>query len=200
MLKLDDRMEARLTRNKGSLQVIIPKDACGKYNLIAGERVTLQENPEGILISASGSPRVNTGVWTIGYEGLSIRGFINILKCASIGQVVDVRELPLSRKTGFSKSSLMAALEKEGISYYHIPELGTPRSTRYELKNGGSWERFLGSYSKHLSKNMKAFRVLKGLSMTQSTAIMCFEKNHEFCHRTILGDKLKGEGFRLTHL
>ena len=97
-------------------------------------------------------------------------------------------------------AAVMATLEKEGISYYHIPELGTPRSTRYELKNGGSWERFLESYSKHLSKNMKAFRLLKGLSMTQSTAIMCFEKNHEFCHRAILGEKLKGEGFRLTHL
>jgi uncharacterized protein (DUF488 family) len=200
MLKLDDRMEARLTRNKGSLQVIIPKDACRKYNLKAGELVTLQENPEGILISAPGSPRINTGVWTIGYEGLTIRGFINILKCASIEQVVDVRELPLSRKNGFSKSSLMTALEKEGITYYHIPELGTPRSTRHEFKNGGSRERFLESYNKHLSNNMKAFRLLKGLSMTQSTAIMCFEKNHEFCHRAILGEKLKGEGFRLAHL
>jgi uncharacterized protein (DUF488 family) len=118
----------------------------------------------------------------------------------SIEQVADVRELPLSRKNGFSKSALMAALEKEGISYYHIPELGTPRTTRHDFKNGGSRELFLESYSKHLLKNMKAFRMLKGLSLTQSTAIMCFEKDHEYCHRTILGDRLKAEGFRLAHL
>ncbi|MGN6317380.1 DUF488 family protein [Trinickia sp.] len=42
-------------------------------------------------------------VSTIGYEGLDIDAFISLLSENGIETVVDIRELPLSRKPGFSE-------------------------------------------------------------------------------------------------
>jgi len=42
-------------------------------------------------------------VFTLGYEGLTIEAFITRLQAAQVKTVVDVRELPLSRKEGGSK-------------------------------------------------------------------------------------------------
>jgi len=44
-------------------------------------------------------------LFTLGYEGLTIEAFIARLQAAQVKTVVDVRELPLSRKKGFSKSA-----------------------------------------------------------------------------------------------
>jgi len=42
-------------------------------------------------------------IYTIGYEGIDIEQFFTLLSEHNIETVVDVRELPLSRKPGFSK-------------------------------------------------------------------------------------------------
>jgi uncharacterized protein (DUF488 family) len=47
-------------------------------------------------------------VFTIGYEGRDIDEFVICLKDFNITRLIDVRELPLSRKRGFSKSTLAA--------------------------------------------------------------------------------------------
>ena len=43
-------------------------------------------------------------LFTIGYEDKIIDNFISELKNNNIEKVVDVRELPLSRKKGYSKT------------------------------------------------------------------------------------------------
>ncbi|TNY10814.1 DUF488 domain-containing protein, partial [Escherichia coli] len=58
-------------------------------------------------------------LYTFGYEGLEIAAFIARLKSAGIQTVVDVRELPLSRKRGFSKTAFSEALTAGGIAYFH---------------------------------------------------------------------------------
>ena len=69
-------------------------------------------------------------LFTLGYEGLTIEAFIARLQAAQVKTVVDVRELPLSRKKGFSKSAFCAVLSAHGIAYLHAPALGCPsRST-----------------------------------------------------------------------
>jgi Protein of unknown function, DUF488 len=42
--------------------------------------------------------------------------------------VVDVHELPLSRKRGFSKKSLATHLELNGLRYNHMAARGCPRA------------------------------------------------------------------------
>jgi len=78
-------------------------------------------------------------LFTIGYEGLSMDRFTAQLKAAGVRRVVDVRELPLSHKPGFSKRPLSRALEGAGLAYEHIPALGCPRPIRNRYRADNNW-------------------------------------------------------------
>ena len=55
-------------------------------------------------------PQAGLKIFTIGYEGATVPEFIATLQQAGVERVIDVRALPLSRRPGFSKSPLRAAL------------------------------------------------------------------------------------------
>ena len=141
-------------------------------------------------------------VYTIGYEGKKLEEFISILKANNIKGLVDVRELPLSRKNGFSKSVLSEALEAEGIVYRHYPQLGSPRELRHKLWNEGDYESFFKDYSKWLSSPSAKTYIgdVEGQSHIRTTAIMCFEKDVDKCHRSIIKKKLIEDGFKVVDL
>jgi len=67
-------------------------------------------------------------LFTVGYEGVTIEVFIANLRANNVECVLDVRELPLSRKRGFSKTQLGQALNDADIRHIHLRELGTPSS------------------------------------------------------------------------
>ena len=75
-------------------------------------------------------------IYTIGYEGATMDGFIAALRETGVRRVIDVRALPLSRRPGFSKSTLAASLKAEGIDYVHLKALGTPKPGRDAAKKG----------------------------------------------------------------
>ena len=57
-------------------------------------------------------------VFTIGYEGATMETFLAALEDAGVQRVIDVRQLPLSRRPGFSKAPLAATLK--AVSYTHL--------------------------------------------------------------------------------
>ena len=61
-------------------------------------------------------------MYSLGYEGLDIDDFMSLLSGHGIETVVDVRELPLSRKPGFSKKALANVLNLSGL--YSVGESG----------------------------------------------------------------------------
>jgi uncharacterized protein (DUF488 family) len=69
---------------------------------------------------------VTRTVFTIGYEQATQAAVIDALRHAGAEVLADVRYLPLSRRPGFSKTSLKAAAEDAGIAYRHFRQLGTP--------------------------------------------------------------------------
>ena len=73
---------------------------------------------------------MHSTLFTLGDEGLTIGAFIACLQAAQVKTVVDVRELPLSCKKGFSKSAFCAALSAHDIAYLHAPALGCPKPIR----------------------------------------------------------------------
>ena len=66
-------------------------------------------------------------VLTHGYEGLSVRDFVERLIAAGAETVIDVRANRLSRKPGFSKNALAKNLDAAGIAYLHVPSLWAHR-------------------------------------------------------------------------
>jgi uncharacterized protein (DUF488 family) len=194
-------VKARLTKNGPSVQVIIPKPVCEKYDFKSGFDILLEERDEGLLLKMDGlKPNINSRVWTIGYEGWKIDGFIDRLKKAGIKQLIDVREIPVSRKKGFSKSALKANLESAGLIYKHIPELGSPSDVRNEYKAGGSIDEFMARYKAYMETQLESYDLLKGMALVRPSAIMCMEKEFMICHRRIIADRLKLEGFNISHL
>src|SRR5215207_9030672 len=91
-------------------------------------------------------------LFTIGYEGAALNDFVRTLKMAKIDILLDVRELPMSRRKGFSKTALGGALTEAGISYRHEKELGSPKTIRHQLREDGNYPRFFRDFGQHLSR------------------------------------------------
>ena len=145
-------------------------------------------------------PSVSTIVYTIGYEGRSINDFLHELKIRKVKQLIDVRQLAFSRKPGFSKTALKSNLEAAGITYRHIPALGSPSDIRHVYKEGGSLDSFMDEYSTYLDTQIDAYDMLRAFVLSKPSVLMCFEKVPTMCHREILAERLLKEGFRLTHI
>ncbi len=139
---------------------------------------------------------------TIGYEGASIPDFIATLKLASIETVVDVRELPLSRRKGFSKKSLSEALRVVGIGYIHLRDLGDPKEGRDAARDGRFGD-FYRIYSKHLrtARAQVALTELRGIVASTDACLLCYEREPNQCHRSMVAAALVAEDqIRVVHL
>lgn len=123
--------------------------------------------------------------YTIGYEGSSFEGYLNRLIKNNIKLLCDVRRNPLSRKYGFSKSTLKDTLNKLDIEYIHIPELGIVSEKRQELKSQDDYKRLFNEYERTtLHENEAALIQLQGLlKQHKRIAITCFEAEECMCHR-----------------
>ena len=125
-------------------------------------------------------------VFTIGYEGLDIDTFILLLAEHNIETVVDIRELPLSRKPGFSKKALTDVLNRSGFEYVHMADLGCPKLVRDRYREDGSWNRYAARFLKHLKTQRSAIYNLSGLVRRSNCALLCFEADFSFCHRSMV--------------
>lgn len=86
---------------------------------------------------------------TIGYEGKSLEAYLNQLLQAGVTLLCDVRRNPLSRKYGFSKSTLQPMCQRVGIHYEHLPELGIASQRRQTLDVQADYDRLFADYTRH---------------------------------------------------
>jgi uncharacterized protein (DUF488 family) len=126
-------------------------------------------------------------IFTIGYEGTTVSEFVAALKQAGVQRVIDVRALPLSRRPGFSKSPLRAALEEAGIEYVHLKALGTPAEGRAAARAGrhADLERIYAGQLE-LPQAMAQSAQMLDLAREKPSALLCMEREPAHCHRTLL--------------
>lgn len=144
-----------------------------------------------------------TALFTIGYEGSNMDSFISRLEKFQIKRVVDVREIPLSRKPGFSKTSLRKKLECEGIEYVHIQQLGSPRAIRNKLKEDEDYNSFFQSFSTYLNDNYLAIEEAYQHVLEATCCLMCFERMPDKCHRSMVAEKIRqrdGNGLKIINI
>lgn len=139
-------------------------------------------------------------MFTIGYEGATMGSFLDALTRAGVEQVIDVRQLPLSRRPGFSKSSLAAALRENGIGYVHLKALGTPKPGRDTAKKGdrATLEAVYAGQLDLPEAQAAAVR-MRALIEEKPSALLCFEREPGMCHRTLL-IAAEGEGVEVEDL
>ena len=123
-------------------------------------------------------------LYTTGYEGQNIETFLDRLVTIGVKTLIDVRELPLSRKAGFSKRALAEALAGKGIAYAHMPTLGCPKPIRNRYKADGNWTRYTLDFTRYLESQNAAVTELAHIAGATTTALLCFEADFNRCHRT----------------
>ncbi len=145
------------------------------------------------------------GLFTIGYEGLSLEAYLVRLLRAGVELLCDVRRNPLSRKYGFSRSTLSRAAESLGIRYEHIPELGVASHDRAELSSPEAYERLFDAYRRDtLPRQAEALETIRRwVGEGKAVALTCFESSAQMCHRGCVASFLEdrfGQGLASTHL
>jgi len=98
--------------------------------------------------------------------------------------VVDVRDLPLSRKRGFSKTALADSLRDVGLEYLHVRPLGCPKSIRDQYRMSRDWGAYTAAFMKHLKQQSAAVSELANLCESRTVALLCYEADAGACHRT----------------
>ena len=130
-------------------------------------------------------------IFTIGYEQATQGALVAALREAAVEVLADIRYLPLSRRPGFSKSSLRAAVEEAGIGYLHLKQLGTPAEGRAAARRGDHAELarvYAGQLE--LPQAMAQMAELRDLAEHKRVALLCYERNAAECHRALLFDTL----------
>jgi uncharacterized protein (DUF488 family) len=139
---------------------------------------------------------------SIGYEKAGFGDFIRTLQTAGVATVIDVRDLPLSRRAGFSKRQLQAGLAEAGIGYLHLRALGTPAEGR-EANRRRRWPLFWEIVTASLARP-EAYAALEEAASTARAApscLLCYEADPCICHRSRVGEMLRAtHGFGLNHL
>jgi uncharacterized protein (DUF488 family) len=142
-------------------------------------------------------------IYTIGHSTRSYEDFLHLLKKNGVEVLADVRRFPGSRRYPyFSKDNLEKALPEDGIEYIHFEELGGRRNVQKNSKNT-AWrlDAFRG-YADYMETPAfkKAMKQLMGVAKEKTLAYMCSEAVWWSCHRSLISDYLKAEGWEVLHI
>lgn len=144
---------------------------------------------------------MQSALFTFGYEGLTIDAFIARLEAVHVKTIVDVRELPLSRKKGFSKTSFSSVLAVHGIAYLHAPALGCPKPIRDQYKADANWQTYTKDFLKYIKTQDASLRELVKIAQATPACLVCFEADFSMCHRTFVARAVRQLGGPVvTHL
>lgn len=146
------------------------------------------------------------GLFTIGYEGISLEQYFNKLIIAGVNVLCDVRKNPLSKKWGFSKSILRDTCEKVGIEYVHYPQLGIESEDRQKLNSLADYRILFCSYERTTLVDSRSYLldVAALFENHKRVALTCFEHDVQMCHRGVVAkallDLTELSGLKLQHL
>ncbi|WFE70123.1 DUF488 domain-containing protein [Halomonas sp. M1] len=130
-------------------------------------------------------------LFTAGYEGLDIDSFLAGLRHAGVEKVVDVRQLPVSRKKGFSKTSFAEQLRASGIEYEHVKALGCPKSIRDQYKKDGDWANYTKHFRAYIATQTETVRDVASEASEINACLICFEADVMYCHRRFVAEASK---------
>lgn len=142
-------------------------------------------------------------IWTIGHSTHSFEHYLAMLQSFSIEVLADIRSYPGSRKfPHFNQSNLKTALPEAGIEYIHIKALGGRRKPRPDQKNAGWRHAAFKGYADYMDTTdfLEGITELEALAYHKRLAYMCSEAVWWRCHRSLVSDYLKLNGWIVQHI
>ena len=142
-------------------------------------------------------------IYSVGHGARTLDEYLEVLRGAEIGTLVDIRTAPYSRRhPHFTGDALASSVRAAGIAYEHLKGLGgwrksPPSSPHAALKEPG----FRG-YADHLTSPdfTRDYATLRRLAGSGPVAFMCSESLWWKCHRRVLADRLTADGWEVRHL
>ena len=141
-------------------------------------------------------------LYSIGYEKALLTDVLATLTGAGVATLIDVRDRPISRRPGFSKRQLAAAIEDAGMRYVHLAALGTPPEGRLANRLQ-DWEQFWRIVEEKLACPEADLDLQRAAEIAWSapSCLLCYEADWRCCHRRRVGEILADRhGFKLHHL
>jgi uncharacterized protein (DUF488 family) len=142
-------------------------------------------------------------LFTIGYEKAKPDAVFAELKRAKVKLLIDTRAVAASRRPGFSKRQLAAALDENGIAYLHLQKLGTPVEGR-EAARSGDMKTLWRIYAKHLKTKAAQAEMEDLIGLVEHggrICLLCYERDVGHCHRGKIAEIVKERtGARVTDL
>jgi uncharacterized protein (DUF488 family) len=130
-------------------------------------------------------------LFTVGYQGHSIETFLDLVLAHGVEQIIDVRQLPFSRKPDFSKKRLAAHLAEVEIAYTHLGALGTPKELRDEVRHSHDYDAFMAAMEAIIAGQPEALQMALELAQARPSALLCFEARAAECHRLVVAQALE---------
>jgi uncharacterized protein (DUF488 family) len=140
---------------------------------------------------------------TIGHSTHTLEEFISMLNSFQIELVADIRSYPGSgHYPHFNKETLNVSLAQGGIAYIHLDGLGGRRKVRKDSVNTGWRHPAFRGYADYMETDgfVKAVEELEKLALEKRTAIICAEALWWRCHRSMVSDWLKLNGWTVFHI
>jgi uncharacterized protein (DUF488 family) len=141
-------------------------------------------------------------LYTIGYEKTLLKDILATLSGAGVATLIDVRDRPISRRPGFSKRQLAAAIEDAGMQYVHLAALGTPPEGRLANRRR-EWERFWGIVEEKLARPEAEIDLYQAGEIAEAapSCLLCYEADWQVCHRRRIAEILaERHEFDIRHL
>jgi uncharacterized protein (DUF488 family) len=141
-------------------------------------------------------------LFTIGYEKALLKDVVATLAAAGVTTLIDVRDRPISRRPGFSKRQLAAAVDEAGMRYVHLAALGTPPEGRLANRRR-EWDRFWGIVAEKLARPEAELALQEAGEIAQvaPSCLLCYEADWRICHRRRVAEILcRRLGFAVRHL
>ena len=142
-------------------------------------------------------------ILTVGHSTRPIKEFVELLRRHGVERLVDIRTIPHSRRNPqFNSEALSKSLERDGISYAHLKELGGLRHPRQDSVNTGWGNASFRGYADYMQTDEfeQAVGRLLHLCAEKRCAVMCAEAVPWRCHRSLLADALAARGIVVEHI
>lgn len=107
------------------------------------------------------------------------------------------------RHPQFGREALAKSLKDAGIRYEHFPELGGRRKAALDSRNTAWRNEAFRGYADYMDTSefqSGIERLLEFAGDNGPTAIMCAEAVWWRCHRSLISDYLKVDGFEVIHI
>ncbi|HEY9440290.1 MAG TPA: DUF488 domain-containing protein [Streptomyces sp.] len=144
-------------------------------------------------------------IWTVGHWTCPEAVFIGLLDAQRIDVLADVRARPGSRRSPqFAREAMREWLERAGIAYVHLEELGGRRRKQDvdPAVNAGWKNPSFKNYADYtlLPEYRRGIDRLTALAARSRVAVMCGEPMPWRCHRLLIANTLAAHGWTVRHI